>query len=504
DITVGTTVTNAGTLELATSAELPSITNTGGTIQIDAGDTLTLQGGTITGGAISITATGELVATGTSAIDNAIIDNSGALETGGTFTLDGDTVDGGIITGAGGGGGNNIINVDATDTLTLNGVTAQGNTDGTGTVDNSGTILLENTLTLAGTGVTLLFDETGTVSLNGATIAGSNTGETLENNANTISGAGQIGNGNGDLSVQNDADGNITAQDGTLTIDAGVINNGTMTAESDATLSLNGTVSGNGSTVVDAGGTVVVNALDQQAITYDGVGTLQISPTGNLTGAINGLVQGDVIDFTNNTSITSTSISGTTLTVNESIGGPLTYTIGGTISGDYFAVQSDGNSGTELVLDPATATAAVSVVGNDTVQAGQILVAQATINGDATDQAASVSYQWEFSDNGGLTWSAPVASTTTGQFNGVLSGFYQLTQAEEGDLVRAVASFTGDTGQVTTGTSTATGAVADITPILTVPFSYDVDSFTVIDGSATFDDTFGNGPPPVGGLFGTK
>ena len=504
DITVGTTVTNAGTLELATSAELPSITNTGGTIQIDAGDTLTLQGGTITGGAISITATGELVATGTSAIDNAIIDNSGALETGGTFTLDGDTVDGGIITGAGGGGGNNIINVDATDTLTLNGVTAQGNTDGTGTVDNSGTILLENTLTLAGTGVTLLFDETGTVSLNGATIAGSNTGETLENNANTISGAGQIGNGNGDLSVQNDADGNITAQDGTLTIDAGVINNGTMTAESDATLSLNGTVSGNGSTVVDAGGTVVVNALDQQAITYDGVGTLQITPAGNLTGAINGLVQGDVIDFTNNTSITSTSISGTTLTVNELIGGPLTYTIGGTISGDYFAVQSDGNSGTELVLDPATATAAVSVVGNDTVQAGQILVAQATINGDATDQAASVSYQWEFSDNGGLTWSAPVASTTTGQFNGVLSGFYQLTQAEEGDLVRAVASFTGDTGQVTTGTSAATGAVADITPILTVPFNYDVDSFTIVDGSATFDDTFSSGPPPVGGLFGTK
>ena len=79
DITVGTTVTNAGTLELATSAELPSITNTGGTIQVDAGDTLTLQGGTITGGAISITATGELVATGRSAIDNAIIDNSGAF-----------------------------------------------------------------------------------------------------------------------------------------------------------------------------------------------------------------------------------------------------------------------------------------------------------------------------------------------------------------------------------------------------------------------------------------
>ena len=71
-------------------------------------------------------------------------------------------------------------------------------------------------------------------------------------------------------------------------------------------------------------------------------------------------------------------------------------------------------------------------------------------------------------------------------------------------MVRAVASFTGDTGQVTTGTSAATVAVADITPILTVPFSYAVDSFTIVDGSASFDDTFSNGPPPIGGLFGTK
>ena len=499
--------TNGGIFEIESTVadDTTVVTNTGaGSVAADAGSEVLLSNATISGGTVSIAATGELVASGTSAIDNATIDNSGSLETGGAFTLDDDTISGGIITGAGGGGGNNSINIDAADTLTLNGVTAQGNTNGTGTVDNSGTIVLENTLTLAGTGVTLLLNDAGTVSLNGATIAGSNSGETLENNANTISGAGQIGNGNGDLTLQNDADGNITAQGGTLTIDAAVTNDGTMTAASGAILDLAGQVSGTGSTVIDAGGTAVIGALDSQAITYDGVATLQITPTGNLTGAIGGLVQGDIIDFTDNTSITSTSISGSTLTVDESSGGPLTYTIGGAIAGDYFAIQSDGDNGTELVLDPATATVAVSVVGDDAVQAGQILVAQATINGDVADQAAAVTYQWEFSDNGGLTWSAPVASTTTGQFNGVLSGFYQLTQAEEGDLVRAVASFTGDTGQVTTETSAATGAVADITPILTVPFSYDVDSFTVVDGSATFDDTFSNGPPPVGGLFGTK
>ena len=71
-----------------------------------------LSNATISGGTVSIAATGELVGSGTSAIDNAIIDNSGSLETGGTFTLDDDTVSGGNLTGAGGGGGNNSINID--------------------------------------------------------------------------------------------------------------------------------------------------------------------------------------------------------------------------------------------------------------------------------------------------------------------------------------------------------------------------------------------------------
>jgi len=96
-----------------------------------------------------------------------------------------------------------------------------------------------------------------------------------------------------------------------------------------------------------------------------------------------------------------------------------------------------------------------AVLGNDAVQAGQILGAQASITGDATDEAASVTYHWQFSSNGGQTWSAPVASTTTGLINGELSGLYQLTQAETGDLVRAVATFTDDTGQQQTATGHA-------------------------------------------------
>ena len=92
--------------------------------------------------------------------------------------------------------------------------------------------------------------------------------------------------------------------------------------------------------------------------------------------------------------------------------------------------------------------------------------------------------------------------------NGELSGLYQLTQAETGDLVRAVATFTDDTGQVQTTTSTQTAAVAEISPIFSVPFSYAVDDFAIsktLSGSTTnFNDNFSNGAPPIGGLFGTS
>ena len=50
-----TAITNAGTFEIAEAFTLAtSITNTNGTVQVDAGDTLTLAGGSISGGAIDL------------------------------------------------------------------------------------------------------------------------------------------------------------------------------------------------------------------------------------------------------------------------------------------------------------------------------------------------------------------------------------------------------------------------------------------------------------------
>ena len=86
--------TNGGTFEIESTVadDTTVVTNTGaGSIAAGAGSEVLLSNATIDGGTISIAATGELVATGASTIDNATIDNSGSLETGGAFTLDDDT-----------------------------------------------------------------------------------------------------------------------------------------------------------------------------------------------------------------------------------------------------------------------------------------------------------------------------------------------------------------------------------------------------------------------------
>ena len=334
----GNSITNAGTFEATAGATLEIestvpgdttvVNNAGGRVNAEANSEVLLSNATVSGGTVSAAATGIIVGSGTSAIDNAIINNAGTLETAGTFTLDNDTVNGGIITGTGtpGTGTPGTLNIDSGDTLTLNGVTVRGGGDGgTGTVDNSGTITLENMLTISGANFTLALNNdgsegTGTVALNGATIEASTAGATLENNGNTISGAGQIGNGNGDLTLDNNA-GMIEASGSTLTIETGnTVTNaayGTLEAASGATLQIddnvsnsgaieaaggtadiNGAVSGTGSGLIEGGGTLVVKASGSLASTGgDAIdasssgadGDISITANGTVTGADNGI-----------------------------------------------------------------------------------------------------------------------------------------------------------------------------------------------------------------------
>jgi hypothetical protein len=147
---------------------------------------------------------------------------------------------------------------------------------------------------------------------------------------------------------------------------------------------------------------------------------------------------------------------------------------------------------------------AVSVAGNGAVQEGQLLIASASVTGDP-GPGATIAYQWQSSNDGGHTWNN-IAATTTAVLNGVPSSFYQLSEADERNKFRAVASLTEGV-QVVTATSAATAAAGDVAPAIMGGFRYAVDEFKVLEADASFnistpfDDTFTQGPPPVASLF---
>ncbi len=166
-----------------------------------------------------------------------------------------------------------------------------------------------------------------------------------------------------------------------------------------------------------------------------------------------------------------------------------------TVTNDNGVTVSAASTPTASVIEDATISVAVSVVGGGAVQQGQSLLAQATITGDAPDLGAPVTYQWQSSSDGGSTWTN-VPATAAGTFGGVVSSLYQLTEGDEGKTFRALASFTDDTGQVVSSNSTPTAAVADVTPVITVPFSYAADGLSIVkNGTQIYDDTFSQAPP---------
>ena len=108
-----------------------------------------------------------------------------------------------------------------------------------GTIDNTGTIALNWTgdqteLQIVGDGVTL--QGGGQITLSdgaGERIVGTTAASTLTNVDNTISGAGQIGTGDGNLTLVNEAHGTIEANiAGGILIDTGndITNNGILEA----------------------------------------------------------------------------------------------------------------------------------------------------------------------------------------------------------------------------------------------------------------------------------
>ena len=172
-----------------------------------------------------------------------------------------------------------------------------------GTIDNTGTIALNSSgdhteLQIIGDGVTLEGGGQLILSDNAAnTIVGTGPSDTLTNVDNTISGAGQIGSGDGTLTLVNEAHGTIEANDagGTLTLETGttITNDGVLEASNGGTLQILDPVSGSGSAII-AGGTLIFDAPSNMNVTFNnGAGTptygeLVLGHASDFSGQISG------------------------------------------------------------------------------------------------------------------------------------------------------------------------------------------------------------------------
>jgi hypothetical protein len=234
-----------------------------------------------------------------------------------------------------------------------------------GTIHNTGTIalnstgdetdlqLIEHGVTLQGGGKIVMSDSDAN------TISGTSSGVTLNNEDNTISGAGQLGNG--ELTLTNAGTINATGTHA-LTIDTGsnaVVNSGVLEASGSggmmvesaivnsgvlwangATLKVQGQVSGNGTAAIDGTATLDLEASATVNVVFgSGAGTLKLGDSFHFNGTITGFGASDSIDLANVGSATA-SISyhenaagtGGTLAISDGA-----QTLGLSLFGDYSA-----------------------------------------------------------------------------------------------------------------------------------------------------------------------
>jgi Ca2+-binding RTX toxin-like protein len=258
-----------------------------------------------------------------------------------------------------------------------------------GTVNNSGTIelastggqtklqVLANGLTLQGGGHVELSDGNGNI------IAGTRSDATLINVDNTISGAGQLGDGQ--LTLHNN--GTILASgSNALTIDTGaneVVNSGTLRATGSGGLAIHsdiansgllwanggnittdGNVSGTGSALIDGVATFEMGGAFSENVTLDAgaQATLKIDHAADFRGTVAGFDTNDVLDLADLAYGSSTTLGYAANSNNT--GGTLTASDGTHLAniallGQYmassFAMAADGFGGT-LIHDVAPAT----------------------------------------------------------------------------------------------------------------------------------------------------
>jgi hypothetical protein len=249
-----------------------------------------------------------------------------------------------------------------------------------GTIDNTGTITLQSAgdesdleilvrgASLTGGGQVVLSDNSANV------VFGGDASAILDNLDNTISGAGQLGQGQ--LTLHNEG---VIAATGTnaLVIDTGantVISIGTLRADGAGGLIVDSAISGGGAAVIGATSHIEFGAAADAAVNFDAgaAGTLKLDQSSTFTGTIAGFASADGLDladigFSAGATlgyVANASNTGGGLTVNDG-----THTTNLALLGQYaasgFQTASDQGGGTIITYtQPQTSTADQSLLSN--------------------------------------------------------------------------------------------------------------------------------------------
>jgi fibronectin-binding autotransporter adhesin len=419
------------------------LTGSGNLVKENTGGTLILSGNSSAyAGNIYVNA-GTLRITNANALGNTTgtttIADGGTLAVSGTLT----TAENITVAGAGVGGSGAIQGVSGTSTLsgtvTLAGATTVGATSG-------------NTLalgTITGTNQNLATTGAGNVNLTGAITTGSGTLTVGTSGTTTMTGAANTYTGtttvNAGTLVLNKAAGttalagNLTVNAGTVRLDASnqIANTATVTLLGSATLNLNGQTETLGQ--LNSASATTTTALGAGALTLNGPNNTNSNYAGNLTG-------------TAGSSLTVTGTGKVYLSGNGSGYAGTTNVASGTLN----------VSGSNTVLGSGAVN--VSTGGNLQLQGGISLANAATINGGGTSLNGAIE---NFAGNNTLTGAITLGSASRIQSaagtlalgGNVTLGTHTLTMGGAGNLTQSgVISGTGGLTKDGAGTVTLSGA----------------------------------------------
>ena len=447
----GSTTINAGTISVASSANLGAtpgsadadnitfnggtlntiadftlgankgITMTGaGTIDIDAGTTLTYAGSITDSGTLTKAGTGTLSLSGSSDNSGGILVSAGKIEIGnnaslgtGTITLNGGT-----------------LSSDSTTARTLDEAIAISSSSILGDATNTGKITLSGNSTFSGTNTLTANSDielSGSVDLGSATQTFSvDSGKIATLSGATSSGAiSKSGDGTLIISADNDYASGTTVSAGTLRVSgSGDLGTGSLTIGASGTLDLRNTLAVASLEISGAGSGNRITNGDADGTTAN----LTVSGTSTLNGAVN-------TDGTQTYSGTTTlgsdvSLTGSTVSLAAISGGTNALAISGNLdlSGAASSLTTLSVSGTSDIGADVTTTGTQSYTGTTTVSASSTLIGTEI-------SAAAIA----------LDDDLEIRNSSDSTLASVISGTGALTKSGSGALtLRGVNTFDGD------------------------------------------------------------